>query len=565
MSASLRRGLLPALLVLLALLPYLNSLSADFAFDDYGLVIENPGRPRSALAAFRHGEAGGLYRPLTALTFMANEAAGQGPFGYHLVNVVLHAATTLVAFALASLLLGGAPEARVAAALFAVHPVHTEAVTNVAGRAEVLAALLVLASLLVLAWSRGAARRHPIWPTLSAILFAAALLAKESAFVTVGLAALVSAWLERSTPRGVVRSVLPFVLLGGAYLLFRLAMFGVLTQPKTPPVIDNPLAWVPLWPRVATAIVVLWQYVSVLAVPLRLSSDDSLNQIPVVASALDLRLLLALGLFAALVSALVALRRRAPVLVFAGLFLAVSMAVTSNLALPIGAIKAERFLYLPSFGWCLGCAWLLERSVRSSGRRALLVAAVLVALAGRTWARNRDWQNNFSLFTADVAASPNSARANSNAAAVYAQAGELFMAVYHYQRALAIFPQYATAAQGLAQAYELRGMDDAALHWYARALKLDHRLPGANLRRGGLLLKKGEPARAEVAFRAALRTDPDDARLLVNLALARLAQRDPDRARALVARAESLLPSDPALRELVAGTKRVLATADAAR
>src|SRR5207249_3868713 len=121
----------------------------------------------------------------------------------------------------------------------------------------------------------------------------------------------------------------------------------------------------------------------------------------------------------------------------------------------------------------------------------------------------------------------------------------------------AIFPRYATAAQGLAQAYELLGMDDAALHWYAKALKLEHRLPGANLRRGGLLMRKGEPARAEVALRAALKTDPRDARILVNLALARLAQHDPDQAQALVARAESVLPSDPALRELLAGTKRV--------
>src|SRR2546426_12409640 len=107
-------------------------------------------------------------------------------------------------------------------------------------------------------------------------------------------------------------------------------------------------------------------------------------------------------------------------------------------------------------------------------------------------------------------------------------------------------------------------MDDAALHWYAKALKLDHRLPGPNLRRGGLLSRKGEPARTEVAFSAALKTDPDDARLLVNLALARVAQHDLDQALALVTRAESVLPSDPALSELLAGKKLVLASAECA-
>src|SRR3989442_5234378 len=100
-STSLRPGLVPVLLVLLAILPYLNSLQADFAFDDYGLVIENPSRPRSVLAAFSHGEAGGGYRPPTAPTHKANEGADQRPFCYHPVNLVLHAATTPDAVALA--------------------------------------------------------------------------------------------------------------------------------------------------------------------------------------------------------------------------------------------------------------------------------------------------------------------------------------------------------------------------------------------------------------------------------------------------------------------------------
>ena len=133
------------------------------------------------------------------------------------------------------------------------------------------------------------------------------------------------------------------------------------------------------------------------------------------------------------------------------------------------------------------------------------------------------------------------------------------MAMYHYQQALAIFPEYATAAAGLAQVYELKNLDDAALHWYAKAVKLDHHLVNANLRRGALLLRKNEPARAEIAFRAGLKTARDDPRLLVNLALARLAQHDEGAARALLARAESVAGPDPALGEVLAGAQRIVA------
>ncbi|MFN8642223.1 MAG: hypothetical protein U0802_11400, partial [Candidatus Binatia bacterium] len=176
----------------LAVAPYLNSLSNGFAFDDPDVVRDNPmvtlDPPAALFTTVYH--PGALYRPLTMLTYVANHRLGHGAMGFHAANVALHALVALAVFRLVHLLLGSLLAATVAGALFAVHPVHTEAVSNVVGRAELLAALLVLATLLAtrraLASRGGAAWA---WRILAWLAFAAGLLAKESAFTAIGLVA----------------------------------------------------------------------------------------------------------------------------------------------------------------------------------------------------------------------------------------------------------------------------------------------------------------------------------------------------------------------------------------
>src|SRR5207247_1880432 len=149
------------------------------------------------------------------------------------------------------------------------------------------------------------------------------------------------------------------------------------------------------------------------------------NQVPVATSSLDPRFLLAASLLAIGAVALLRARRRVPIVVLGLLLAGSTLALTANVFVTIGTIKAERLLYLPSFGWCLAVGCLAERFVAPDRRRMIVVALALVLLGGRTWARNRDWHDEFTLFTATARASPDSARAQSNAAAVYGQRGDL--------------------------------------------------------------------------------------------------------------------------------------------
>jgi hypothetical protein len=140
-------------IALLAALPYLNGLNGDFVFDDVGVIRDNPVIQRDpAWRVFTTVyEPGALYRPLTMLSYVANARVDADPVGFHAVNVLLHVAVALAFYALALQLLAAPTAAWIAAALFAVHPIHTEAVTGIVGRAEILAALAALGSLLALA------------------------------------------------------------------------------------------------------------------------------------------------------------------------------------------------------------------------------------------------------------------------------------------------------------------------------------------------------------------------------------------------------------------------------
>jgi len=235
-----------------------------------------------------------------------------------------------------------------------------------------------------------------------------------------------------------------------------------------------------------------------------------------------------------------------PVLPFAALFFVCAIALTSNVPFPIGTIKAERMLYLPSFSWCLACGWLLRRwTGRVLGTRALVVALLLLGIAARTWVRNADWRDSYTLFTKTVATSPGSARAHANAAAVHGAAGDLDFASDHFRAALEIYPEFGPALVGLAQVSELRGARQDAIHWYSEAIRLDPANLEPFVRLGELLLQAGDARRAEEVYHAGLARVPNHPLLLLGVASSLALQGDRSGANDFLARAEANPPLPP--------------------
>src|SRR5262245_55567644 len=280
----------------LAVATFANGLHNEFVYDDHAQVTRNAlvrsldPRPILAVGAVTHGHVE-WYRPLTIYSLAVNWAiSGDQPFSYHLVNIALHAANACLVFSIALVLFGRRAVAVVAAALFAVHAVHTEAVTPVFGRADLLAAFFVLA-----AWRLALPPGEPRGWRAAAVVGcgAAGLLAKESAIVLIPLIFVSDVVLMPATHGTVWRravdsirarrnlyAALLVTLL--AYMALRvLAVGGIQAEGSQIRAIENPLVAAPMWQRALTACWIALLYVRLLLLPHPLRADYSYNQVPV--------------------------------------------------------------------------------------------------------------------------------------------------------------------------------------------------------------------------------------------------------------------------------------------
>lgn len=575
------RATLIVVIALLAVVPYLNALTAGFAFDDMPFILRNAKimGQEPALGLLTWIDRPDLYRPLTMLTYAANVRLGGGAAAFHAVNVLLHGAVSVLAFFLVERLAVGTGVAAATAILFAVHPIHTEAVTGIVGRAELLAALFGLLALLALArGARAEGRARLTWSVASAAALGAAVVSKESAvtFIPLGLAL----WLRLggwAAWRSGLAALAPHAAVLLAYLAWRAVLVGSLTTGAPPAFVDNPLAHVAAPVRLATAVVVLGQYLGLLTWPVTLSSDYSYNQVPLVTSAADPRLLAALAVLLPLTVAVAAIGRRVPALGLAGLLFAIPLALTANVLFPIGTIKAERLLYVPSLGWCLGASWASLQLSRLHRAAPLATLTLIAAAMGvRTWERNGDWRDEITAHAVAVRTAPMSAKTLSNwgtdlvrqrryaealpflrrsleihpaRAAVQTNLGGALMALErfeealpHLERAVALDPASPEMRRNLGQALGRLGRLDAALPQFETAVRLDPASVDARYALGTLLLQAGRAAEAGEQFAAVVRANPRHADAHSNWGVALSRQGRMDEA---IAHFEEALRIDP--------------------
>ena len=353
------RWLAPAGLFALTLLAYANSLGLGLAGDSQFLLTQDP-RLQSLTAqnlwlilskSYWWPVAGDLiYRPVTTASLLLNHAlagaAGGGAFWYHLVNLLLHACNVWLLWKLASRLLSR-HAAWWAAALWAVHPIATEAVDNVVGRADLLAAMAVLAGLLI--YGRATVESGPPrWLALFAVA-AAGVFSKENAVVLVGLMLLSD--LAFGAPGGIRRRqrLAAYAAALGSIVALLVARAAVFAPLPWPPAfyMDNVLRDLPRWERLFSAQNIVGMDVGLLVWPVRLVSDRSFDVIRPAAWT-DAGAWISLWALVALLVLALAMRWRHPLVFWLVGFLGLALLPTSNLVITIASAMAERFLYLPS-------------------------------------------------------------------------------------------------------------------------------------------------------------------------------------------------------------------------
>ncbi|MCZ6601832.1 MAG: hypothetical protein O6952_02365, partial [Planctomycetota bacterium] len=409
-----------AILVIVGLGAYANAIPNGFVHDDHKL-IEEESRITGPIDIHRifqtnyWGERlnAGLYRPLTVLSFAVNHAAfGLEPAAFHAVNVLLHAGASVALYFLLFAIFRSAPVAFGASILFALHPVHTEAVSGVVGRSEVLAALFGFLSLR-LALPPFSLNRLGF--SLASLLLA--LLSKENAVVFLGLyplALVLAPGLEwRRREAAITFGCLAAV--AGSWFLLRWSVIGSFLAPEgyVATFLVNPLAHLEPAPRWAAALAGLGKYLLILLLPANLSADYSYDQIPFGDDLSWIRISLSAAMIAALVVTAVRWRQIRPAYAFGVGWFFIAILPTSNLLFPIGSIFAERFLYLPSVGYCIVLGSALDQWRMRGGLQGKLAIGSLVAIsllyAAGTVDRNRDWATDETLMVSVVKNAPNSA------------------------------------------------------------------------------------------------------------------------------------------------------------
>jgi len=569
-------------IVLVCAAVYANSLGNPLLRDDKTAVVNDrrANDPRLWREIFTQNYWHGLntdpiYRPVTTLSFLVNRmVAGPHPWGYRIVNVALHAGVCIAVYLLGLRLLGTRWAAWLAAMLFAVHAVHSEAVTAIVGRADMAVTLLLVA----VAWlmlgrpARGGCQT-PRWLAVLG-LTAVALFCKETAFAVLPLVVLIQIWQGWGRDRNAERPLRSRRYLVGelylaasvaavciAALVIRNELFGRLSRPgRLVPLVDNPLGHAGPLERVLTSVGLLGRYLRLLAWPHPLCCDYSYNQIPVAQGLTDPAVLLGLAWIAGIGVMLCLVWRSAPargwqVAIGCIAFFVVTYGPISNAVVVIGTIFGERLIYLPSVGWCLAFGALatgLARRVGCGGRIGIgiVCAAILLVNAGLTVRRNMDWRDRLTLWTQAVHVCPGSNRCWSNLSKAYQANQQLGQAVTHMRHALAIHDdewadhlvlgeqlgrlgQYQQAAIAVARAYEL-----ARGRFRIR--------PAYQL--GQLYTELGQPAQAILAYEAVLGRDPNHIGALNNLAYLQATTdpplRDLDAAAAHIERVLALVPNE---------------------
>ena len=421
------------LLLALAGILYVNTLSNDYALDDKIVISNNQFTQQGFGGIIDHLTnesfvgffgtqkelvAGARYRPLSLITFsIENALVGNAPGFSHFINLLLYALTVLVLFRwliqLTNENKAAVGLAFVAVLLFAVHPLHTEVIANIKGRDDLLAFLFaILAGSMALR----ADAKSALW---SGLYFFLALMSKESAIAFVIILPLFS-WVFNTSDNPVKwKAFVPIIAATVAFLAIRFAVVGFPKSEVADQLMNNPFLEMKSSEKYATIVYTLGQYLKLSFLPYPLTHDYypyhisimTWSSVGVIVSLISIIALSVLGVIGLV-------KKKVWGLGIAVFF--IGLGLTSNVLFPVGVFMSERFAYISTLGWALGGAWVFRnflfkesddwKRIPSLGKASLIV--YLSAFSILTVARNRAWKNDDSLVLADLETSSESARIN---------------------------------------------------------------------------------------------------------------------------------------------------------
>ncbi len=594
-TAGIRRHLIPMLIIAAAALAvFANSVGGDFVWADHTIIVEGNGILHGAdewrrvftkpLWSFAGGSTGkgGYYRPVVSISYTLDHLLfGDQPAGYHVTNILLHCANSVLLFLLFATLFPRSKAPFLAALLFAVHPIHTEAVSWISGRTGLLAAFGMFLSLLLHARAGG----KPLRIAGSTAAFAFALGAKEVALVTPLLLAAIALFTpDKGKRKASFLALTPHLLIVPLYLFLRHGALGAFGTGST--------AAIPFSVLIPTMLRVLGGYFRLLLIPFPQHTNDA---VLLSTGPFDSRALFALAFIGAAIYGARRIGKGRREIAFGGAWIAVAMLPFLNIV-PLLHFRAERLLYLPSAGFLLVAgalleewgAWFVGREKRAGLEPGVIVTGALALLLGfATVSRNAVWKDDRTLFTDTLrknayapearymlgyAAYQNGAYTDAvglfrsslaldpryvaflptpwalaNLGYAQYKMGDFAGAEPAFRQALSMIPDMERAKFGLALSLGALGEHEEAMAIYRGLIENDSTHVDARYNLGLELEAKGENDAAEAEYRAIIGIDPDRKEAHTNLGSLLAREGRPTEALAEYREALRLAPDDPKL------------------
>ncbi len=572
----------PVLIFFSAFLLYANTLNHGYTLDD-DIYTQKNAYVQQGFSAFKdiwnkgslvgfNGSNDSNYRPLVLLNFMIEvHFFGLNPHVNHFFNVALFALSCVLIYFLFRKMF---PKLHYAipiimALLFAFHPVHVEDVANVKSRDEILGLLFGIMSFFhILEYAESWKMKH-YW--ISLITFFASVLCKENGLTFVLIIPLLLYFFSNTDLKKIARITAPYLGLIFFYIIIRNSVLDSMTFKEDLPVMNNALmAAKTEVARIPTKFVMLGKYLTMLFVPYPLSWDYSFNQIPIVSFS-NWKALLSMAVYIGMGVFVLKTFKEKNVFAFAILLYLITIFLSSNLVVYIGATFAERFLYTPSLGFCIAFPLLLvkilkinpeERTMEKKNVLYGITAVVLLVFAVILVPRNKVWENNFTLFSSGVLTSPNSARAQgalaselrtqgensqdpakkmelfkqalvyySKASEIYAedgdnwynqgvtyyQMGDMATALKMYEKTLEINPKYTKAMNNAGVIYFNQKDYDKGITYFKKVLEMDPNYVEAMINLGAAYQNKGDNLNAIEAYKKGIAMSPNNPNIMKNM------------------------------------------------
>ncbi len=555
--------LLPiAVLILVCIVLYANSLSNGFVFDDYAVIIENKyiQHPlKSFPSFFNHsyfniasGESS--YRPVATLSYyLIHAVAGLNPFLYHLFSVILHIANVILVYLLADSILKNRFAALITGALFACHPALTEAVDCIAYNEDLLAAFFFLLAIIFYLKLRSNDVRSSIkYYALSLFFFLPGLLSKEMAITLPAVILLYDVSLKKEAEKQsfsfqpILNAIKDRWLAYSGYLAVALFYLSIRFL-----ILHNPAESIkPTYGGLIERIIFLpghmFSFIKLAFFPINLTADYVFSYPHHFFAISNLSgLLFVAG--AAVLSFLVF--KQSKEFFFAIWWFFITLLPVCNL-IPIYNPFAERYLYIPLIGFCMAVSivfniLLNNRLSKTVPVKIILSVAIIVILgfySTITISRNRDWKDSLTLWSKTVITSPTSSIAHGSLAWAYQDQDRMKEAIREYEKAIAIFPGNYKAYYNLGVIYDQQGASKEAVANYKSAIAINPAFINARFNLGNIYHKQGLLAEAIHQYRKVTELDPSDFEARNNLGVAYAGQGNLDKA---IAEWQKILEIDP--------------------